>query len=301
MSQGEAIEGSAGHYDHFVIVEVALPWERDVWSSRHGLKGVNDVLQEATKRGVRVRGQAIAPDAPAKDDTRTVIHYTHQDSSQATYDRQEYRIHKDLVASLVGRILGLGCDFDAAQYAVQSHVTRELLVCTHGSRDVCCAKQGFPLYEALQKRADAAKDPSVAVWRTSHLGGHRFAPTLLDFPRGILWGRVTDEIAPSLLNETASKEALSSIYRGWSALPPMAQLAEHKLVLTHGWSWLNEERRASVSGEAPEWQVNFETPKSPTGSKLHSVFVKQSGTVRTMTNTGAQELKEFPTYTAKLL
>jgi len=58
------------------------------------------------------------------------------------------------------------------------------LVCTHGTRDRCCAKWGMPVFEALRQR-----DPE-RVWQCSHLGGHRFAPTMLSLPDGLHWGRV---------------------------------------------------------------------------------------------------------------
>ena len=57
------------------------------------------------------------------------------------------------------------------------------LVCTHGTRDRCCAKWGMPVFEALRQR-----DPE-RVWQCSHLGGHRFAPTFLTLPDGLMWGR----------------------------------------------------------------------------------------------------------------
>lgn len=58
---------------------------------------------------------------------------------------------------------------------------RDILVCTHGSRDVCWGKFGYAIYKLL--RARHAAPNGLRVWRTSHIGGHRFASTLLDFPR----------------------------------------------------------------------------------------------------------------------
>ena len=47
------------------------------------------------------------------------------------------------------------------------------LVCTHGKRNVCCARLGGPLAQAL-----AARHPGQ-VWETTHVGGHRFAANLV--------------------------------------------------------------------------------------------------------------------------
>ena len=48
------------------------------------------------------------------------------------------------------------------------------LVCTHGKRNVCCARLGVPLAQAL-----ATRHPGQ-VWETTHVGGHRFAANLVD-------------------------------------------------------------------------------------------------------------------------
>lgn len=67
-----------------------------------------------------------------------------------------------------------------------------LLVCTNGRRDVCCSKEGIPVARAL------AEQPGVEVWQTTHLGGHRFAATLLQLPAGLCYGRVEPGDAPGL-------------------------------------------------------------------------------------------------------
>jgi len=67
-----------------------------------------------------------------------------------------------------------------------------LLVCTNGRRDVCCSKLGVPVMQALEGVE------GVDVWQTTHLGGHRFAATLLQLPAGLCYGRLEPEDAPGL-------------------------------------------------------------------------------------------------------
>ena len=63
------------------------------------------------------------------------------------------------------------------------------LVCCHSQRDRCCGNLGVPLMLALRKL------PHAQVWQTSHIGGHRFAPTLLYLPHGMCYGNVApDEV-----------------------------------------------------------------------------------------------------------
>ena len=67
-----------------------------------------------------------------------------------------------------------------------------VLVCTNGRRDVCCAKLGAPVAQAL------AQQDGLEVWQTTHLGGHRFAATLLQLPEGLCYGRLEPHEAPAL-------------------------------------------------------------------------------------------------------
>ncbi len=69
----------------------------------------------------------------------------------------------------------------------------QYLVCVHGKRDQCCAKYGLPIFDAAHKVAPGR------VWQTSHLGGHRFAPTMLVLPEGILYGRLDGETVLSTI------------------------------------------------------------------------------------------------------
>lgn len=49
---------------------------------------------------------------------------------------------------------------------------KEILVCTHGSRDCRCSDQGLPLVEALEREIDS-KGLDVKVLQCSHVGGHK--------------------------------------------------------------------------------------------------------------------------------
>lgn len=103
-----------------------------------------------------------------------------------------------------------------------------LLVCTNGSRDRCCAKFGLPLYREL-----AARDPA-RVWRSSHLGGHRFAPVVAWLPHGIYYGRVPTEAAGQLLDDINAGKLSLDYFRGRATFPKAAQIAEALLRQQNG-------------------------------------------------------------------
>ncbi|HLT40264.1 MAG TPA: sucrase ferredoxin [Enhygromyxa sp.] len=95
------------------------------------------------------------------------------------------------------------------------------LVCTHGTRDRCCAKWGMPVFEALRQRV------GDRVWQTSHLSGHRFAPTFLALPGGLLWGRFDVARIDGLCDALALEQLaeLGSL-RGRCCHPRAVQAAE---------------------------------------------------------------------------
>lgn len=124
----------------------------------------------------------------------------------------------------------LGLDVPAAVTALRKGEAIEgarerteplMLVCTNGRRDVCCSKQGIPVVKAL------CDLPGVEVWQTTHLGGHRFAATLLQLPVGLCYGRVEPGEAVGLAQAAVD----GTVYRldrlrGRTALHGVEQAAE---------------------------------------------------------------------------
>jgi hypothetical protein len=95
-----------------------------------------------------------------------------------------------------------------------------ICVCTHARHDQCCAVRGRPVVTAL------AKAYPEETWECSHLGGDRFAATLIIFPHGLQYGRVTAAHAPELIAKYAAGEVDSTFLRGRSSLPNVVQAAE---------------------------------------------------------------------------
>jgi hypothetical protein len=94
-------------------------------------------------------------------------------------------------------------------------------VCTNGRRDRCCAVHGRPLAAELA----ASAEPGT-VWETTHLGGHRFAPTMLVLPHGYLYGRLTGPRAKSVLEAARLGLVTGEGCRGRSAWDRPGQAAE---------------------------------------------------------------------------
>ena len=120
-------------------------------------------------------------------------------------------------------ILKLPLRCTLAGEAAGTPVSNLLLVCTNGSRDRCCAKFGMPLYRTLSEQA-----PEL-VWRSSHLGGHRFAPVMAWLPYGVYYGRVPLEACSRILADIEAGELTLEYFRGRSTFPKPAQIAESLL------------------------------------------------------------------------
>ena len=95
------------------------------------------------------------------------------------------------------------------------------LVCTNGRHDVCCARFGRPVAQALEPEL------GDQLWEASHFGGDRFAGNLVCLPDGIYYGRVTPSDAPRLVGLHGEGRLDLAHYRGRSFQPFVAQAAEH--------------------------------------------------------------------------
>jgi hypothetical protein len=117
----------------------------------------------------------------------------------------------DFTALGAGAHTGFGSAYDGAPLA---------LVCTNGKRDRCCAVYGRPL------AAELAASGGSEVWEVTHLGGHRFAPTMLVLPYGYTYGRVDAHHAKDVLEAARTGRMVLEGCRGRSAWDRPGQAAD---------------------------------------------------------------------------
>jgi hypothetical protein len=119
---------------------------------------------------------------------------------------------------------------------------RHVLVCTHGKRDACCGSLGTRLATALP-----GLGAGVRVWRTSHTGGHRFAPTAVLLPEGTAWAYLDLDTLVGISDRTLDLDDAVRRYRGCTGLEgPEVQAAEREALRTVGWAWLDHRRSGAV-------------------------------------------------------
>ncbi|HMK97245.1 MAG TPA: sucrase ferredoxin, partial [Acidimicrobiales bacterium] len=136
----------------------------------------------------------------------------------------------------------------------------DVLICTHGRRDTCCGSKGTELVASLiatplgvaplGPRPLAAEGaggprPELRLWRTSHTGGHRFAPTAIVLPDGTLWAWATPGLIAQVAGRSGDLSDLLPNFRGSACLGSADHQALERAVLAEvGWDLLTSRRLA---------------------------------------------------------
>lgn len=285
---GEGPVGTAPPWSRCLVVEVPAPWDADVARSRtfpEALRCALGGLDAST------RLQCVLPDPEySTADARRVMLFSRPAGSLSVCGRAEYVAPEGMAGELAAR---LAADGPGGKW-IESHradvaADRDVLVCTHGNRDACCGSFGVPVYEALRRMAGASgvgAGRRLRVWRTSHTGGHRFAPTLIDLPEGRYWGRLDAGTASSILARSGDVRALEGLYRGWSALGSAAeQSAEWAALARFGWEWTRAEAGVETVAAGPDGEgrtFRFEAARPGGPARSITVTVERAGAVPTM-------------------
>ena len=200
---------------------------------------------EGAVGSVETAGVSEPPDGPGR--RRRVICYR---SARAGWAGPLVRSER-LVAE-VGGLAEAAAQLVAADLAPEPTGTEplDLLVCTHGRRDSCCGARGMELVNQLRRQRQFSSPGGLQLWRTSHTGGHRFAPTVVLLPAGTMWAWADLELLRAAAFAEGTAEAWLERYRGCATIGSPAQQAVERAVLAEvGWPLLGSYRRASDVGD----------------------------------------------------
>ena len=237
----EPLIGTAPVYKHYVCIED----KQSLW--KHGIPG------SATQKKYNERyehldvffsllngmqGKFVRPlliDQDRKEDEHCVFIYSlHQGA---------YRCHTYTIDSLT-TLLPIFCHYlffyasdvpesmrpvlepiaqklQKDQFLCMEDVTPRIFVCNHNFYDRCCSR-GKVIHDEITKHG-------FESWRCSHIGGHRFAATLISMPEGRYYGQIETTDVPDFLkcayvNKPFLKE---NKYRGLATVNSKLQAAEH--------------------------------------------------------------------------
>ncbi len=254
-AEGADPVGSAGHYDAFLVVEVPLPWGRDISMSEPfaTLAGGEVTAALVGADGRRWRPVGVVPPGPVgAEGVRVTAHERPAPvgggsaSAPGSHHAGPYRRREWTVppAELVGLCRSLldGTSLPTAARAeeVDEDVV-DLLVCTHGRRDVCCGGAGSELFVEMDERA--AGRSGIRVRRCSHTGGHRFAPTAITFPDGVGWAHLDAATAWAVARRGEGDVVPVAACRGAASVPGGAwQAVDREGLARWGWRWAAAER-----------------------------------------------------------
>jgi hypothetical protein len=243
VAADEPLAGTAPRVDTFLLIEARGAWERDAIDSFP--EDVASVIRAWLDATARSRLLLIRrPDRRRGDDL--VAFVVRAAESPPSVRRFSLRRLDNLI------------DLDLADGG--EPVEEPLaLICGHGRRDPCCARLGIPLYDALREQLDA-----TSLWRSSHQGGHRFAPNLLWLPDGLSFGRVQPGDARSLVAELRAGRLPLGSLRGRVTWPPEAQAAEIAVRQRFGFTRLAD---VTLLSSASGW-VQFGTEGGSVGVEV---------------------------------
>jgi hypothetical protein len=248
----EPISGTAATARTWLLLEQPGPWGAEALTSSHLDPALGRALEAAAKgTGVRIAlirrpGRHADFGTPA---TRRVYaaHTTPGKVWLHEATTTDPRRLLDLDFAALGR--GDHTTFDAALDG-RPHTGDPLaLVCTNGKRDRCCALLGRPL------AAELAASGVDGVWEVTHLGGHRFSPTLLVLPYGYAYGRVQAHGVKEILQAVREGRIVTEGCRGSSAWDRPGQAAELAVRTAAGEYAADVLSVTRSDGVAPRWEV----------------------------------------------
>ncbi|HEX8137965.1 MAG TPA: sucrase ferredoxin [Pyrinomonadaceae bacterium] len=172
--------------------------------------------------------------------------------------------------------------------AAENAVASLYLVCTHGRRDKCCAKFGYPLYKNLRASSES-------VWQSSHVGGDRFAANLVCFPHGLFYAHVTEESAARVMAEYEARRVVLDKYRGRACYSYHVQAGEFFIRRASGLAGLDQLRHLrSERLEETAWRVRF---IEADGTRIHEAIVRSAlsdfQSYTTCQSTEAKSIRQF--------
>ncbi|MEU3100124.1 sucrase ferredoxin [Streptomyces griseoflavus] len=248
----EPVAGTAATARTWLLLEQPGPWGAKALTSSHLDPALGRALEAAAKgTGVRialVRRAGRHADSGVPALRRVYVAHTVPGNVW---------LHTTTLTD-PGRLLGLDFaalgrgepgTFDAVLGGAVHEGDPLALVCTNGKRDRCCALLGRPL------AAELAASGVEGVWEVTHLGGHRFAPTVLVLPYGYAYGRAEAHAVKEVLHGAQEGRIVVEGCRGrsaWERPGQAAELAVRRAVGEYGAAALDV---VTTEGAAPRWTV----------------------------------------------
>jgi hypothetical protein len=292
--------GTASNYKTFIAIECPPPWTPNEFDSKfvpENLRSLGKWINDDYDQ-FQTCLLLIHHAASRQPDVTRILIFDQDSGLTRRYRSLEFHVaDPDKIAPLISDHLA-GSSITAVPI---TNSFRDIFVCTHGSHDKCCARYGYPLYREALSVANRLSLDDVRIWQASHIGGHRFAPTAIDFPEGRYYGHLDPSSLSSILTRTGDIYALRRVYRGWSCLPWAVQALERELLLQYGWDWFNYRVAIQVLKQNDDETVTsveltFETPRGDQQTHRATIMADPTKVVYLKGDCDSEEAFPFPQY-----
>jgi hypothetical protein len=243
---GEQLLGTATRADFWLALEVPQAYGRNAFEASALPGPVKTGLAEKLGRIRNSRLQLIKKSGmPAGEGIRLFAAVNHEERPnlyELTLDRYEDLLDLDLE----------GLAAEKREFWQYDRKAPVYLVCTNARRDPCCARFGLPVYEKAREIV------GEAAWQTSHIGGHRFAATLVTLPHGVYYGYLAADSVAAVLQAQENGRIHLKNFRGRSCYDPHVQAAAALLRQEAGLEDLYRLKLIEVEALAEaEWRFHF--------------------------------------------
>ena len=243
----ESLTATASRIDNWIVLEYRALWDRDVLGACRFTPELKAHLREQLHALAPARLLFVKkPERRAYG--RRHVYFGSSKAGEERFFQLEVDHQEDLLGfDFAGALGGDGLPGMPVDHPL-------LVVCTHGKRDRCCAKNGQPLYDALRHETE-----SGWVWQSTHVGGDRFAGNVVMLPQGLYYGRVEPGDVPGLLEAHSSGRIDMEHYRGRAAHSFPVQAAEHAIRESGGLVGIDDLELVGVDADDDGWRVRFRT------------------------------------------
>jgi len=221
----EPLKASAVRYSRFLLLEMPGPWGPSALEGTHLETGTARQLASLAAAAdahvllIRRPGRHPSAGPSARNEPRA---WALADTAPGT-ERVVWGSWRD-----PADLLGLDLAATVTGTTGPAGPQQLALVCTNGKRDQCCAVRGRPVAAAIAAGTD------WDTWECSHLGGHRFAATIMLLPTGDMFGWLDPESAVEVTRRFAAGQLMLSHYRGRCGQPVPVQAALHAAAVRLG-------------------------------------------------------------------
>lgn len=296
----ENLIGWAAPCQLYILIECPPPWGGDEFAAPSIPANLRILVEEVYQTEPSAMVLLIYSHILTKKNSTKLLIFRQKSGLCDGYTKQETEVNNvnDIALILQDYLANpmLGKEYPCS--------TRDVLICTHGSHDKCCAKYGIPFYRQAIATVTSLDLENVRIWQSSHFGGHRFAPTALDFPSGRCYGRLDSKSFTSILTYNGNIQDLKSVYRGWGILaggdyPIPAQLVEQELMLRYGWDWFNYKIASQIVEQNEDGSFNcveltFETPDGAIARYRADVVEDKSKALYLIGDCDGTEVEKLP-------